>query len=428
MLDNNNLHNVDGQFYKVINLNATPLDYKESTHLGVVKFGKDNNYPQYLLDLLNKSTSHSAIVKNKAAMIGGGGWDTSSLTDPAKIFLQNKGGGKGKSADEIVKMNAEDLETYNAFALKVIPSRDRTTIGGIEYVDPYKLRIEETNPDFPDVENYFIGDDWSKYRVNKIWYQGFNPDTFLKSGAQILYVRGSKPQGLNKYTLPDYYSAINSILAEYEISAYHLNNIQNSFSPNIVINHRTGQPTPEQFEMYIRQMNRDYTGATGNKILHMFSDKDNNAVVTPIPSGDSDGAYKDLSKNIQDNIFVGHQVNNPALMGVRVPGELGNTNDLTKDLARFQEQQISPRQKIIEDAYTKILSAKGINDKLKLQRFTIDVKVDISVGDLLSILTSACPDEQKIQIMVAIGYSEKEATKLVKSGQKPPQNDPTQNG
>lgn len=424
MLDNN-LFNVDGQYYKLINLNATPLNYQEENHLGVVKFGKNNNYPQYLIDLVNKSTSHSAIVKRKSAMIAGNGWDTSSLSDPAKIFLQNKA---GKPADEIAKMNADDLETYNSFALKIIPSRDRTTIGGIEYVDPFKLRIEETNPEFPNVENYFISDDWTKYRVNKIWYQGFNPNTFLKSGAQILYVRGSKPQGLNKYALPDYYSAINSIISEYEISAYHLNNIQNSFSPNLIINHRTGIPTPEQLEFYIRQMNKDYTGATGNKILHMFSNADNNAVITPIPSNDSDGRYKDLSKSIQDNIIIGHQINNPALMGVRVPGELGNTNDLPSDMALFQTQYISPRQKIIEDAYMRILKAKGVNDKLMLQRYTIDVKVNISVSDLLSILTSTIPDAQKILTLVASGYSEKEATALVKSGQNPSQNNPNQNG
>ena len=43
---------------------AKQPEYKEKKSVGYIEFGAENNYPDYLLSLYNKSAKHGAIVRN----------------------------------------------------------------------------------------------------------------------------------------------------------------------------------------------------------------------------------------------------------------------------------------------------------------------------------------------------------------------------
>jgi len=66
---------------------ARQPEYKEKKGQGYMEFGEMNDYPNYLLDLYNKSAKHNAIINGKTNYIYGGGLitddKTSSVTQKA---------------------------------------------------------------------------------------------------------------------------------------------------------------------------------------------------------------------------------------------------------------------------------------------------------------------------------------------------------
>ena len=71
-------------------INTAPPQFKEVKNVDTtkpwVKFGDANNYPDYLVDLLNGSAKHNAIVTGKTQYVYGRGLvPTKETTDPARV-------------------------------------------------------------------------------------------------------------------------------------------------------------------------------------------------------------------------------------------------------------------------------------------------------------------------------------------------------
>ena len=71
--------------------NKLPV-FKENKAKGFVTFGADNLYPDFLVELFNKSPKHNAIVSAKASYIAGIGTDVfgQNTTDIAKAEAKLK--------------------------------------------------------------------------------------------------------------------------------------------------------------------------------------------------------------------------------------------------------------------------------------------------------------------------------------------------
>ena len=149
-----------------------PPQFKEQKNKGWVSYGKDNKYPQFLLDLLEGSSIHNGIVQGKSYLISG------------DDFLYN-----GKPIDQI---REEDLNTWlilqeilrngyeanwwdlkqqlaldytiaGAFALKIKWALNFSKIVEVEYVPWQNVRagIKEEGK----VRNYYVSSDWGKHNV-----------------------------------------------------------------------------------------------------------------------------------------------------------------------------------------------------------------------------------------------------------------------
>ncbi len=167
----------------------------------------------------------------------------------------------------------------------------------------------------------------------------------------------------------------------------------------------------------IRRLRDEYEGASrGGKVIFTFSDsKDTAPVITPIDLNDSDERFIELNKNVTEGIFVGHRATNPNLFGVRISGELGNKNDLIESLQVFQAQYVDSKQQLLEQTFNRLSRINGITDKLEINKFKLEMTWQPVVQDMLNILQSPLADEQKINMLILVGYSEDDATKLVKN-------------
>jgi hypothetical protein len=401
---------------KVMNMSSeyyTPFFEERKIKDSWITWGLDNLFPDRLLQLMNKSSKHNAILKTKAAMIGGNGFKKDGLSLTTLQFLKNVY--NKYDLDEILARVSYDLEIYGAFCLNIVWSKDRKSIAQINYMDPRKVRIATYREDF-ECDHYWVSDDWSSIRKNTpVLYPGFSIKDRSKA-SQILYVKEYRP-GCEWYGIPEYISAANWIELEWEIAMFHLSSIRQGFHPSMVINFANAVPSEEEMDSVIRRLRDEYEGASrGGKVIFTFSDsKDTAPVITPIDLNNSDERFIELNKNVTEGIFVGHRATNPNLFGVRVSGELGNKNDLIESMQVFQAQYVDAKQQLLEKTFNRLSKINGITDKLEINKFKLEMTWQPVVQDMLNILQSPLADEQKINMLILVGYSEDEATKLVKN-------------
>ena len=389
--------------------------YKETKNIGGwIDFGADNLMPNYYLGLMSRSSIHNAILKGKAQMIGGNGFNKDAMSNEGLNFLMNPY--NELDLDEILARCSYDLEVFGAFALNIIWSKDRTRIAEIAYISPQRLRIAVPNKKYPNVEEYYLCEDWENWRKKEVVkYPGFSIRD-RKSASQILYVKEHRP-GRYFYGEPEYTSAARWIELDYEVSYYHLSNIQNGFSPSLMINYVSDIPSDEEMDLLIRRTDREYKGAgSAGKVIYTFSrDKDSAPIITPIEPNSSDERFLQLNDQLTQGVFTGHRVTNPAIFGVRDKGGLiTNKSDLLDSLEAFQSMYITPKQRMIEKELQRLMSINGITDKIEIAEYEMKFsKVDLTVADIMSILTSPLSDNQKFELLCSNGYNDETARKLI---------------
>ena len=403
--------------YKVINFsrnNDIPVYVEVSNGYNpYILYGADNHYPDYLIELQNRSPKHSAIVKGKAAIVGGNGFSKNNIADKTKLFLKNANG--TDNLDEILAKVSYDLEMFGAYALIVDWSRTRETIARITYVDAAKVRIATV--DCKEGEGYWVCDDWYNTKKHRpLFYPKFDK-VKRNAPSTVLYVKEYRP-GNEWYGQPEYVSSLDWINLEGKIPSYHNANIDNGFHPSMIINYNSGIPTEDEMAYAVKNLKKQYEGAmAAGKVIVTFSeDKDTAPVITPIELNNSDERFIDLNKEIENGIYQGHRVTNPALFGVKTPGELGNTNDLASDLKVFNAMYARPKQNAIESVFQMLAEVNGISDKLVINEFKLDIPVALSVSDILSILSSPLSNEAKSALLKGFGYTDETINQLLTQG------------
>ena len=392
--------------------------YKENPSInGWIDFGDDNLLPNYYLSLMARSSIHNAILKGKAQMIGGNGFNKDNLSNEALNFLKNPY--NEFDMEEILARISYDLEVYGGFCLNVVWSKDRSRIAEIAYISPQRVRVAIPDPKFPNIESYYLCDDWENWRRKDIIkYPGFSVSD-RSDASQILFVKEYRP-GRYFYPEPEYMSAVRWIELQYEVSHFHLANIRNGFSPSLLINFTNDVPSDEEMDMLIRRTNQEYKGAgSAGKVIYTFSkDKDSAPQITPIDPNNTDNRFLQLSDEMSQGIFTGHRVTNPSIFGVRDKGGLiTGKSDLLDSLEMFQSMYITPKQKFIEKCFQRLINLNGINDMIKITEYQMKFsKMDLGISELMAIITSPISREQKIAILTSNGYEEKEAEEFVGTG------------
>lgn len=395
---------------QLTDLNSTFLDTATFTEIkkgDLILWGYDNTFPDYLIQLMEKSSRHKRCIKFKSDLVAGQGFDRNNISNETISFLDNKF--SNESLDEILKKIGFDLELFGGFALKLFKNQTNDKIVKIEYIDIYNLRLSE------DKKSVYYSEDWRRRgaSVNAIKYELFNND----SEESISVLLCATPQkGCRYYPKADYLTGtgINYIELDYQISEFQASSIENGFSPGLIIN----LPSPsseEEMETMIKRLNESYSSArNANKPMVVFDGDDNKTSITQINSDSNDNRFLQVLETIIDGIYQTHRINNPILVGQMVPGKLGSTNEELEALKIFQAQYVDQQQYLIESTINKITKYNNL-DNVKITKYKIDLDVQSNVNDILSILTSNLADNQKIEILKLIGYKEEQAKSLVES-------------
>ena len=323
---------------------AEKLDRK-----GWVNYGDANDFPQYLRDLSHESPVHGSLVVAIGDMIAGKGIKSEQYQEELDALDINT----------LTYAAAHDLKLFGGFFIEVIWSNDRTVISKLNAIPFEECRIAVNQDDDSEI-GIFHSYDWSNTRKKKNtpeFIPKYNYLTRMEEPRQIYWC--FTYTGSDVYPRPDYWSAINYIELDKQISIFHINQISNGLFPSTIINFYNGQATPEQKQQMMMDWENKMSGArNAGKVVMFFNERDQpKTEITPFPVNDADKQYQLMDTTATQKIITAHRVTTPLLFGIRETSGFGsNKDEMTTGLEIFNKQVIEPYQTLIDKSITELLS------------------------------------------------------------------------
>jgi hypothetical protein len=315
--------------------------FEEKKGKGYVEFGKDNDYPKYLLDLYNESPKHGSIVKSKTGYIYGKGFEDNGACNSA-----------GESWNQVLKKCIADDELFRGYYLQVIWNRAKQ-IQEVYHIEFSKVRVSK------DLTKFFIKNDWSDFKEKMRVYDAFNINN--PYGSQIFYKKEYNPTS-EVYPLPSYFQGLNYIESDIEVSRHLLGMAKQSFVGSTLINLNNGDPINEEKRGEIeRGLLKKFTGDSGKRVVIMFNkSRDNAAEIVPLGTSTlTKEDFTNVNNLIQQEIFVAHQIISPVLHGISTSGSLGQRNEIRDAYEIWNNTYVTERQQEFEFVFTKIRNLSG---------------------------------------------------------------------
>jgi ribosomal protein S25 len=334
---------------------ARQPEFKEKKGVdgGYIKYGENNDYPEYIVDLYNKSSKHSAIIKSKVHYITGNGW---SGEPDAQAFIDKAN--RVESLNDLTRKVSLDVEIFGGAYLEVIWDL-AGNIAELWHCDYVKIRTNKDNT------QYWYKEDWKDNKVKPLVVAAFNPKQ--PTGKQILYIKEYRPN-IGIYGLPSYFAALNYIESDIEVSKHILGNAQTGFSASKLITLPNGEPNDEEKRNVDNRLRKTYSGADGKKYMIAFvNDISRKPVVDDL--GTSDLTKEDFGRVdelIQTNIFSGHQVTTPSIMGIAEAGKLGSRTEMRDGYEIFKNTYVNAKQMHLESVFNMLAKYKNVTTEIKI--------------------------------------------------------------
>jgi hypothetical protein len=351
--------------------------FKKPITNGIVKYGSKDDYGDYLINLFNKSSKHSAIINGKVVYIFGNGFMPVDATNTAALSFLASANDFGDDWNKVAKNAILDTEIFGGFALQAIPKRG----GGFNW---FNLTFNNVRTDYNN-SRFEYKEDWRNYAEQVQNFDAFNPT--ITDKATIFYFKEYRP-GVKVYPLPSWVACCNWIESDIEVSKATLTKAMTGFSASKMISFFNGQPADETAKRDIEQrVKNKFTGGEGETVMITFND-DKTQAPEVNDLGASDLTKEDFSRIdnlITQNIFAGHSVSHPLLFGIQQEGKLGSATELKIAFDTFKNTYATAKQKQFEDLLSYFASCNGVVAKFKIKDIE-PVGVDINPVDFKDML------------------------------------------
>lgn len=340
---------------------------KEDRNKEWVNYGADNLYPEYLKDMFNSSPTHQAIVKTKAQMMAGDGYDVKwdHLTEQEKVNAL-------KIIDDVMRDINDttlDFQLYGAFIYEVIWSLDFSKVVEVNRLDPATIRSGKYEEGV--VEEYYYSRDWSSHRPEVVVIPTLDPKN-KQDHRQILYVPVQMVSN-EYYGEPAYQASMDWITLESQTGLYYKSLIENGFNPSVIIKFFRKPGSLEERSSIVNGLKRSFGGVKNSgKAVVLFSDgKELAPEIMPIDVASVDKQFTVIADQITEKILTGARITTPELFGIAIPGQLG-TGDFGVKVQAFERFVVRPDQIVLEKTINSILKMNGIDVKFSFNRLKIN--------------------------------------------------------
>lgn len=335
--------NFKASVYKFVN---RLVHITEDKSKGIIRYDSDNAFPQNLVKQLGESSTASACIDKLHQYIFADG-----LTDEQVGALKVN---DTQTLNDIINENSRIYATFRGVALHVSRRADGS-IGQVKTVPFEQVRKSENglyivNPTFgtkkvDEKKNKFF----PAFKGEKVIPEMVSPV------GEILYWFVKKPMQYD-YPIPSYYSAIEDINADAELSKYELETVTNGFVPSGIlqivgnIDDQTEDDAGKTQWDYINDslagftgQLKDSTGASGRQsllVLHAKT-KEELAVYTPLFNEGVLNATENATRRIAQKVCRSFGVP-PMLIGL--DGNVGFATNIIADNIELFNNHITPLQ------------------------------------------------------------------------------------
>lgn len=317
----------------------------------IIRWGKDNKYPEFLLELYETSATLRTVIDGTVDYIAG----DDVLFNGAPDVVLNK---YGDTARDIVRAVARDLKRTGGFALQVI----RDTLGRVAEVYHLDLRFLRCNA---DADVFYYSERWAtasagrEVKTYPAFIPGLQDRWAMLYGEQreaavssVLYYREDRT---HVYPTPCYIAAIPAAVIERNIDDFHLNALENGFASSAIINFQNGVPTDKEKEEIERDVTEKFSGhRNAARIMLNFADsKDTAATIEEFEVKDFGDRYTALEKTSRQKIFTAFRAV-PALFGINPENTGFKDTEYAEAFKLYNRTQVQPCQRVIADAFARI--------------------------------------------------------------------------
>lgn len=345
----------------------------ENKSKGFVLWGDKNDYPDYLLALYENVATLQSVINGTVDFIVG-----DKVTIPGLNGLPMDMVNRKETIREQVKKIALDLTLYGAFALQVI----RNKVGEaaeVHYIDIRYLRTDK------ECEVFYYSENWSKgFRKDVLVYPAFRKDinwTELDEeqrknvSSSILYV---KTNHKHVYAQPPYAGALKACEMERRINDFHLNDLENHFTPSVMVTFCNGVPEPNEMDEVTNDLNEKYAGYqnAGRMIASFAPSRTNAPIVERLNMDDFGERYQALALRSRQDIFTAFRAT-PTIFGIPTDNNGFSNDDYEGAFKLYNRTCVRPSQAVICDAYDKIYGETGV---LTITPFSLEKDEETNVN------------------------------------------------
>lgn len=311
-------------------------------------WGRRNGYPKYLFDLYRHVPTLKAIIDGTVDYVCG-----ESVSSDSVVLSDKK-------LAELVRSIAKQYVIYGGFALNVLRNRN----GEICRVDCLDWRNVRTNE---DCDQFYYSKDFSTKTIGRCKvakYPAFDESDKHQASSVYYY----KDDDYAVYPTPLYNAAITACEIEKSIDQYHLNQINNQFMSNYIINFNNGDIDDEQKEEIERNISEKFCGKenAGRPMLAFNEDKEHQVEVVHIQSEDYADRYESLAKRSQQAIFTAFRAT-PALFGIPTENNGFAAEQYQDQYALFYASVVRPIQKLVVSTLSELYGTDIIIEPFKIE-------------------------------------------------------------
>jgi hypothetical protein len=377
-----NNENVNFEGFRAVNTDGLDLskpfidDYNVRS-LRFIEFGEGNLYPQILNQLYVSSPMHQACCNFKKYALCGDGYEWvgyEELSVPEKIQIQQfeimSGIKKG-----IGKIVLDWIKHGRVIAL-VRFDKETNKYTHFRLVDPEYIRNSRVDwfSDKPDA--YYYSKDWATRRT-EVCFKPVSPKNWDEWQVSELK---NEVGGFRSYGMPDWAASANWQVVSADLGLLHKSAIENGIQPSIVWKFPYVM-SPEERQRWEHQAQQNGKGAKnyGRAIKLEAPGKDLMPEIDVVNTTDNHKLFEQTSKEQKEEIAISHNLD-PALMGVRVAGSLGNADERPFAASQFKRIWLNSNRKQVEDFLNEVAKLCGITCRLNIKETEITDAIQAVAG------------------------------------------------
>lgn len=333
-----------------------------------VFFGSENLYPQILNQLYVSAPMHQACCNFKRYSLIGEGYEMDGYEDlKVKEQIDLKTFETLSNTKETINSLILDWIKHGRMIVLLHYDESKKKYTHYKHVDPENIRNSNVGIFDNRPSKYFYSKDWTRSTIEVSFspYKQGNKDKW-----QVLEMRNNVG-GFKAYGMPDWMSSANWSTVGADLGLLHKSAIENGIQPSVIFTYPYVM-TPEERGEWESGMRKMAKGAKnyGRAMKVEANGEENKPTVDVVKTTDNHKLFQQTSSEYKEEVAISHNIN-PALMGVKVAGALGQKEEIEFSAKQFKEVWLKGNKKKVEDFFNEILDICEMKVNINLNETNI---------------------------------------------------------